>query len=479
VKQIFKNPLDAYSIETIDAGTVVQEVSETGSVRATDEVSLSFKNIGKVRKINVSVGEVVKKGDVLAELDSSGVLAQIQSAQAALSSASNQYDKLVNGSTQEYLKPYYDAVTAAEHNLQSAYDDSFSTLGSAYTKIYNVYNLATSLQYDYFSAADQPSIKVKDSKDDVNKNMQAVNMYLSRAEKSKNQDDIDTAILQTITALNNVYSSLQVIRDQCDQGTYYSSVSAVDKTSVDTQKTYINTIIGTVVDLQQSVSSYKIALQTAKNNLASQTANPRQEDLQIYQSQIDQARANVNLYQSQLNDNYIYSPIDGKITAVNAKIGETVSYSGPVINLLSLDPFQIKVDVYEQDIVNVEPGNSVKINLVAFPKETFEGKVLSIDPAEKIVDNVVYYAVTIDFPNQPEGVRSGMTADIVIEAGKKDNVVRITKNAVEIIDNSETVQFVNGKKIESRDIKTGLEGTDYYEVISGLNAGDMIVTGTK
>ena len=52
-----------------------------------------------------------------------------------------------------------------------------------------------------------------------------------------------------------------------------------------------------------------------------------------------------------------------------------------------------------------------------------------IDPAEKIVDNVVYYEVTIDFSNQAEGIKSGMTADIVIETNKKDNVLMIPKNS--------------------------------------------------
>ena len=102
-----------------------------------------------------------------------------------------------------------------------------------------------------------------------------------------------------------------------------------------------------------------------------------------------------------------------------------------------------------------------------------------IDPAETIVDNVVYYNVTIEFLNQPDGIRSGMTADITIESNKKDNVLRIPKNAVVQIDGTETVQIVKGSKIENRTITTGLEGNDYFEVTSGLNENDQIVTGKK
>jgi multidrug efflux pump subunit AcrA (membrane-fusion protein) len=116
---------------------------------------------------------------------------------------------------------------------------------------------------------------------------------------------------------------------------------------------------------------------------------------------------------------------------------------------------------------------------VAFPKQTFEGRVLSIDPAEKIVDNVVYYQVTIDFPDQPMGIRSGMTADIVIETEKKQDILRVAKSAVEVVDGAETVRVVKNGKIENRKITIGLAGDEYLEIISGLNEGDQVIVGIK
>jgi RND family efflux transporter MFP subunit len=305
--------------------------------------------------------------------------------------------------------------------------------------------------------------------------MKSAKNYLDAAKNSGSQTDIDAAVGQAITSLDNVYNDLKVIRDQCDQGIYYTTVSPAEKASLDGQKTYINSSATAVATLQQNISSYKIALQSAKDTLAVATADPRSEDIEIYKSQIDQAQANVNLYQSQMSSNSITSPMDGRITAVNAKRGEVVSYSVPIIQMLSSEPFQVKVNIYEQDIVNVDPGDAVKIDLVAFEGQTFEGKVLSVDPAEKIVDNVVYYETTIEFPSQPAGIRSGMTADITVEAAKKENVLRIPKNIIEEVDGKKMVEVVVGKKIEKREIETGFEGNDYYEVISGLSEGDQVV----
>ena len=124
-------------------------------------------------------------------------------------------------------------------------------------------------------------------------------------------------------------------------------------------------------------------------------------------------------------------------------------------------------------------ADSVRIVLIAFPKQTFLGKVLSIDPAEKLIDDVVYYEITIDFNGDQEGIKSGMTADIVIETNKKDNILRIPANAIEKIGGKYLVQVTKSGKIENREITTDLEGNYYYEVVSGLKEGEEIIVGKK
>lgn len=475
-KSFFKNPLEGYVLEAAGEGEVLQSVSETGSVKATDNVTLGFKAGGRIQEIRANVGDVVKKGQIIAGVDASQVAFQLKNYQAALDVARAQYDKLINGYTPEDIKIYQDARDSAQQDLNGAYISAVNTLNDTYTKTYNSYTTAIFLRDSYFAVGDQQGIKVQNSIDVISYVLADIKTNLDSADSNS---AIDSAISNTIAGLKKVYDSLKIIRDQCDQGIYYTKVSSTDKAAMDTQKTNINTALTNVTGDQQDIVSYKLALQKAENNLTLREAEPRAEDISVYQAQIKQAEANVNLYQSQLADTYLRSPIDGRITDVDAKVGEVVSANEAVVRLLSSNPFQIKVDIYEQDIVNVKIADIAKISLVAFPKQAYEGKVLSIDPGEKIVDNVVYYEVTIDFPLQPEGVKSGMTADIVIETNKKENVLRISKNAVQDIDNKDIVQVAARGKIESREITTGLEGNDFVEVVSGLQAGDLIVLGKK
>jgi len=478
-KSVFKSPTAGYATEKVVKGEVLQEVSETGSVQATDNIILGFKASGKVSRINVSVGDSVKKGDVLLSLDLAQLYAQLQSARAALDSAKSQYDKLINGLTPENIKTYEDAVISAKQDLNNAYDGARNTLNSAYSSMFDGYNTVVNIQTVDFLIIDSQGIAVANAKKDISDNLRDAKTYLDIANNSSNNSGIDSAVVHMLTALNNVYNDLRIVRDQCEQGIYYSQVSAADKTSLDTQKTNVNTASTSVTALQNTITSYETALKTAQDALSLKQAKPRQEDIDYAQAAVTQAQASVEALQAQINDNSLTSPVDGTITAVNAKKGEIVSPNASIINLLSSEPFQIKVAIYEQDIVNVKVGDDVKIGLVAFPKQTFDGKVLSIDPAETIIDNVVYYKVTIEFPNQPLGIRSAMTADIIIEANKKENVLRIPKNAMVQIDGVETVQVVKNGKIENVTITTGLEGNDYLEVTSGLDEGDEIVTGKK
>jgi HlyD family secretion protein len=439
----FKSPIDGFITEKVSKGNVLQEISESGNVKATDAFNLGFKSVGKVAHIYVAVGDVVKKGEVLASLDSTQISAQLQAAKASLNYTTNQYDS---------------GVVAAKDNLQSAYNSATNTLNDSYTKIYNAYNAVIDLVNTYYNTADQEGIKVTEAKSNIQQNMQNAKLSLDNATTNL---AIDTAVSNILVNLDKVYNDLKIIRDQCDIGIYYSKVSSTYKTSIDTQKTNINTAIANVTASQASINAYKIALQKAQD------------------SQIEQAQANVDLYQSQLQDFYLRAPMDGTITQVNIKKGETVSMGQPAITLLSTNPFQIKVYIYEQDIVNVKVGQDVKIDLVAFPKQTFNGKVLLIDPAETIIDNIIYYQVTIDFPNQPENIKSGMTADITIQTAKKENVLRVTKNAIQNIEGQDIVQIVVEKQIKDQKIVTGLEGNDYYEILSGLLEGDIVVIGKK
>jgi len=462
-------------LEKVVRGTISQEVSETGTVEPVQDLNLGFKTAGRIEKINVEVGDTVEKGSELVSLDKSQLYIQLNQAQAVLAISQAQYDKLLAGYTTQEIKISEDARNASQNNLNSAYNDALNGLEDAYLKIYNAYNVVKLLQNTYFGTADQEGIKVSDNKNIISESLDTVKLYLDKAKENLNHDDIDSALLKTGIALSDSSNALKIIRETCEQGVYYSRVSATDKSSLDTQRTNINTALTSITNTQQTVSSDKIALQKAEDELALKKAPAQQEDINLYQAQVNEAQAKVVLLEDQIGDAVLRSPIKGIITKVDKKVGETIQPTETPISLISLDPLQIKVDIYEEDIVKIKNGDSVDIKIAAFPNEVLFGRVVAIDPAGKLVEDVVYYGVTIAFDEAKEGVRSGMTVDVVIKTAEKENVLTISKAAISE-NGKTTVKVFKNEKIEEREVQVGLEGNDNrVEIISGLSEGEEVV----
>ncbi|MDD5076728.1 MAG: efflux RND transporter periplasmic adaptor subunit [Sphaerochaetaceae bacterium] len=480
IKPFFKDSTEGYVLGKIDKGEILQQISETGSVRSAENLSLGFKTTGRIESINVSVGDKVFKDQILVNIDVDQLNMQLKNAQGALAVARSQYEKLVNGNTAEDIKIYEDSVNLARQDLKTGYAGLVNVLDDTNIKIYNASSFVDLMKKTYFERGDNESMIVSDNREKIKKELEGFELYVSKIKEVLDEENIVSDLEKIKNHIWEIKTSLEKIRGVINPiGSYQNIISSTDLTLLDTHISYVNTALTSVTSSQQSISSLKIALQKAENTLFQRKASPREEDIDIYLSQISQAEANVNLYESQIKDAYIKSPIDGVITKINGKQGEIISMNQPVINLLSANLFQIKADIYEQDIVNVKIDNPVEVTLIAYPRETIMGKIIAIDPAEKIVDQVVYYEATIDFSNELDGIRSGMTADIVIQTNKKENALRVPKNSVESMFGKDIVQVVNKGKIEEREIKIGLDGDDYYEVISGLNEGEEIIIGKK
>ncbi len=508
----FKDNKVEYSLVKVVLGNVAQEVSETGSVKMGEEINLSFKNTGRIEQIYIKIGDKVESGQSLARLDTVQFAIQLREAQAALEVAQAQFDKLLAGATFEEIQVAETTVLNAQNtlldakqsladveadateDLDAAYEDALNILDDSYLKAYNSYNDVSDIQRTYFSNNDQESLSVKENKNKINNNLNEAKNYLDIAKSASINENIDSALSEFKTALANIHDALIVIREKTETISYRDTVTSTDKTSLDTHRTNINTALTNVVNSQQAISSTKITnessintaeaavssaegnLEAAKDQLALVKADPSPEEVNLYQAQVKQVQAQVNLLQNQIKETVITSPTKGQITKIKKRIGEIAQSAEAVIFLIPVAPFQVEVDIYEEDIIRVKTGNEVDIILSAFSDKVFEGEVISIDPAEKLVDGIVYYEVTIDFKNPPQEIKPGMTADIIIKTALRENVLIIPEEAIEKKDSKTKIRVLKGKTIEEREIEIGLIGSDdMVEVISGLKEGEEVI----
>lgn len=512
--QVFNSNNQKSDFELAEAsiGKVVKEVSENGQVKKGEEISLAFNSAGKIESVYFQKGDKVKKGEVLAKLNTEKLAIQIQEAKADLKVYEAQLAKLLAGSSKEEIKKYETAVSNAqtlldnarqnledvretsENNLESSYEDAVVTLETSYLKAYNASNFIDSFQRDYFTDNKQESLTVKEAKSIISDSISDMSDSLKEAKENYDQGKIDITLSLFEEKLDRIYELLSDVRKIADYPSYRNVILSADKTSLDTHKSNINTVLSSVISARQTIESTKITnqsnintalasvsnaegdLESAKNSLGLITSSPDEEDVNLYEAQVEKAQTKIDYLSEQIDDSYITAPLDGQISEVVKRQGEMVSAGSKVLGFLPESSFQIEVDIYEEDIVKMDVGNPVEISFIAFPEEVFQGEVFFISPVEKIVDGVVYYEVKIEFKEIPEGIKPGMTADLKIETESKENVLYIPESAIQRKEGKRIAKVFKEGEIEEKEIEIGLEGSDgSVEIISGISEGEKVI----
>ncbi|MCX6760138.1 MAG: efflux RND transporter periplasmic adaptor subunit [Candidatus Nealsonbacteria bacterium] len=475
----------SYITEKAVKGTVIKEVSDTGTVRSNNKIEMSFKGIGKIEEIYVKNGDIVKAGQALVKLDISDLQSQLNQAYADLSvSQAKKADASVSlGSTEQSLK---DAESKAEDDLNNACDDGLTALTDAYTKIYVAYSVVYEIQRTYFSIYQGDAGTVIDYRDVIQEARDDIKGYIDEIgllSGDKKKEEIESAVSKTKQLVSNCLISINGILDIARSGGFKDEILLTDKTSLETQRANLNTLYSSVITAEQDIVSIKIANETNINDAKSQVDSLKNQlqnnSKSLYEAQVRQAEAKISILEVQVKDSILKSPIDGKVVELDKKSGETVQAKEAVVSVLSNNYFEVKVNIYEGDIADVRVGNPVSVELVAFPEQIITGKVVSVDPSEKLISEVVYYETTISLDSEPEGAKEGMTADVTIEVFKKENALMIPRKSIEKINGDRIVKVLKNGKIGEVKVKTGLEGNDYTEIISGLNEGEEVVIGNK
>ena len=499
--QIFgKSGSPQYEIAKVERGDLTQTVEVTGRIDSAQNLSLHFETIGRVAKVYVKEGEEVKKGDYLANLS----LTEFNSAVAQAEAVLNQ--KLA-GATEEQItiaqkqvesaqtaldqanKTLQDTIDLAQKSLDAKYIYALTALDDTYIKIYNAYSVADTIQQTYFIDNSQESLRVREEKKyNIEEPMNQAKEYIDTAKRTKSKEDIDTAITKTIAALNKILDSLSVIRDICSKSVYDLTITSTDKASLDAQKTYISTAQTAVSSLQNDISllktqnegninkaqaavaSARATLEVQKANYNSLIASPRDVDIAYYRAALDQAIAN-------RNKAIIRAPINGVVTKIYKKEGESISTAETMIEMVS-PHYEIEVDVPETDVVKIAVNNEAEVTLDALGKDVkFGGKVAGIDVASTEIQGVVYYKVKVIIDDSSdERMKPGMTANVLIKTGFRPNTLYLPSRGVLGRNGTKYVRVLENGKIVEKDVVLGMKGDNgNVEVLSGAEEGDEIV----
>ncbi|MEY4528246.1 MAG: hypothetical protein RL768_1965 [Nitrospirota bacterium] len=213
-------------------------------------------------------------------------------------------------------------------------------------------------------------------------------------------------------------------------------------------------------------------------------------NVQVMQSQLDQAQATLASAELDLGYTTIYSPVNGIVVSRNVDVGQTVaaSFQTPTLFVIAQDLTQMQVDanVSEADIGGVAEGKTASFRVDAYPKHFFDGTVTQVRNAPISIQNVVTYDVVITVDNKDLKLKPGMTANVTIVTAKKESPLRVPNGALRFrmptvpIDKkvSQVWVFDQENKPHQAVVITGIADSLFTEITEGpVQEGDRVILG--
>ena len=276
-----------------------------------------------------------------------------------------------------------------------------------------------------------------------------------------------------------------------------------------------------------SYDALEAGVREAEARLAQMRAQREQtaSQLAVSQRRVAQVRATLNRFSDVLQKHSAVSSIDGIVTNLPVRVGETVvpgiqnSSASLIMTIADMSLITAEVKVDETDIVNVKLDQVADVTIDAIPNRTFKGHVIEIGntailrstglaASQSAVSSqeAKDFKVVIALDNPPAEIRPGLSCTAKVVTATRGKALSIPIQALTVRQRGDlepeqkgTVQaasnpdpevakkkkeelqgvfVIKGEQAEFREVKTGITGTTDIEVLSGLKEGEEIITGS-
>ncbi len=237
--------------------------------------------------------------------------------------------------------------------------------------------------------------------------------------------------------------------------------------------------------------------------------------LEATEHQVDQAEASLDQERDRLGKTTIRAPMSGRITRLNVERGETAivgTMNNPgslLLTVADLSVMEAVIEVDETDVPDITIGDSAYVEIDAFPNRRFVGTVTEIGNSSIVPLNpaasggsaqAIDFEVRIELREPPEGIRPDLSATADVITATRDGVPSIPITALTLMDADEYEEIPNenlpsapqsdavrdiegvfvieGDIVRFRPVEIGIAGENYFEVLSGIEVGTTVVSGS-
>lgn len=475
----------------VEPETFVQQVSVTGKVVAAQNVNMSFETGGRVAEIKASVGMQVRKGDMLASLSNADAWGVVLQKQAKVDEVSANLAEVRRGpriediniakaeaegaaatlkqNTQSLVDEIKDAYAISDDAVRGKIDQLYTNPRTVTPEMisFDNYTLKKSLEDQRVKIGEMLAVWNKET------NLLSVDSY-----QSSDMNDARTNLSTMRNFLNDLSSAVAGLQ----------SNSTLTQTTIDKYRTDISTARNSIGNAISALTTADLAYrsaQTSKNTADQQyqlkLSGSTPEEVAAQEAKLKSAQADLESARAQYNKTIIAAPFDGLVTKVDIKLGQTVSSADNAISMISSAGYEIESYISENDIAKIQVGQPAKITLDAYGKEViFDATVSEVDPAETLQDGVSTYKTKLQFVENDPRIKSGMTANTIIQTAEKPATVIVPQEALFLEGGEKMVSVdVGGKEVNKKVITGGINTEGKIEIISGLSVGDVVLVKNK
>ena len=220
------------------------------------------------------------------------------------------------------------------------------------------------------------------------------------------------------------------------------------------------------VDLQEANRQLKRIANLAKNNVASEQLLDEQ------QAEVNALIAEMNVLKTQMGALEVRAPFDGLLGLRQVSVGALVRPGDVITTLDDLSTIKVDFNIAEVHLPSVAIGLNIRATSIAYPDETFEGKIVSIGSRVNPATRAIQIRANIN--NQDFKLRPGMLLQINLQK-KMLTTLTLPEASLVPVEDKHFVFVVNDEMVTRKQVSIGLRKPGKVQIVSGLKEGEMVV----
>jgi RND family efflux transporter MFP subunit len=467
-----------YVLGSVTRGPLVVTVTGSGQVDANNTLNVTPQGSasGQILRLNVTPGQAVTAGEVIAQLDSTTADEAVTSAKQNLESAQISYQQTLTSSGSSVTSDQSTVSTDQTNNLnalQSNYTDLPTVMTGLDGILHDISTISEFTAQENLTAYSNfiPTAQSQAYAQQVQADYVAANSAYQNAKAEYVNDDTSTITeaqieqldTDTITANQSIETAVK------DTLAYFNYLNAQIQAAKITRATQLSSQTASLTSYQStlttdssSITSAQTALVNAQNTLTADTESlngTQSQPLTVQTAELNVEKAQESLSEAETTASYytVTAPFSGVIGSVPVNQYDQASSGTTIATLITTDDY-VDLSLNEADAAKVQVGQSVSLTFDALPNVTVAGNVATIDPVGTVSSGIDTYDVRISLAQQNSEIKPGMTAEAVITTASSTNAIQVPSAAIKTSGNSSYVEVATLLNASSTMAKYGAAG---------------------